>query len=160
LPLTVPPLSLNSAFLRRRGSRISLGGSGWRRAYGAYRRRGRTIGSPLRPRSAATVASTCFHHSRSAAVGWSGGRSAARPPATSSHLGALRGRDVGDPSRSRVSRPALIACRRQYNTHRPDRAFGGIEPAGGVFYTRPLGSNGVDGEATPNVRGRSRCAPK
>jgi hypothetical protein len=80
---------------------MRLGGIGWRRGYGVSRRRRRTTGLPRRPRSAATAANTCFRHWRSAAVAWSGGRSAPRPPATSSHLAADRPNRLGLGSRSR-----------------------------------------------------------
>jgi hypothetical protein len=93
---------------------MSSGGIGWRRGYGVSRRRGRITGPPPRPRSAATAASTCFRHWRSAAVAWSGGRSAARPPATSSRLAAdppqpARIEEPGHGGFERVARPRLWA---------------------------------------------------
>lgn len=66
---SLTPRAGRREILQAGGSRISPGGIGWRRGYGVSRRRRRTIGPLPRPRSAATAASTCFHHSRSAAVG-------------------------------------------------------------------------------------------
>jgi hypothetical protein len=140
-------------------------GIGWRRGSGVSRRRGRTTGLLPRPRSAATAASTCFHHWCSAAVAWSGGPSAARPPATSSRPAADRPQPARIERRGRGGfERVAVGCTNAISLQIAEIAGRGPSlctphSRDALPYMLRLGARPVSRAPIPWAPGQRRCGP-